>query len=75
MDKKDKRYAEKGITLVALVITVIVLLILAGTTITIAINGGDLFTKTSDTKDMWNNKVDEEENAVNEVITEFENYE
>ena len=32
--KKDKKYAERGITLVALVITVIVLLILAGVTVT-----------------------------------------
>ena len=73
--KKDRKYAEKGITLVALVITVIVLLILAGTTISIAVNGGDLFTKASSTRDLWNEKVDEEENAVNELIEEFSNYE
>ena len=36
--------AEKGITLVALVITIIVMLILVGVSITVAINGG-LFDK------------------------------
>ncbi len=35
---------QKGITLVALVITIIVMLILVGVTVTTAINGG-LFTK------------------------------
>ena len=37
--KKSKRY-EKGITLIALVITIIVMLILVAVTITIAVNGG-----------------------------------
>jgi len=32
--------AEKGITLIALVITIIVMLILVGVTITMAVNGG-----------------------------------
>lgn len=35
---------QKGITLVALVITIIVMLILVGVSVTVAINGG-LFTK------------------------------
>ena len=38
---------QKGITLVALVITIIVMLILVGVSVTVAINGG-LFTKASD---------------------------
>ena len=36
---KRKTNDEKGITLIALIITVIILLILAGTAISIAING------------------------------------
>lgn len=38
---------QKGITLVALVITIIVMLILVGVSVTVAINGG-LFTKAHD---------------------------
>lgn len=39
MKRKDRKY-EKGITLIALVITIIVMLILVSVTITMAINGG-----------------------------------
>ena len=74
MNKKDKRYAEKGITLVALVITVIVLLILAGTTITIAVSGESLFTKANAAKTEWNAKVQEEEDAVTEVVDMMDDY-
>ena len=35
-----KKVYEKGITLIALVITIIVLLILAGVTLNLVINGG-----------------------------------
>ena len=59
---------NKGITLVALVITVIVLLILAGTAISIAINGGDIFSKSTQAKDEWNEKVAEEETTIQNII-------
>ena len=39
MKRKERKY-EKGITLVALVITIIVMLILVSVTITMAVNGG-----------------------------------
>ena len=38
---------EKGITLIALIITIIVMLILVGVTINVALNGG-LFSKAED---------------------------
>ena len=56
---------ERGITLIALIITVIVLLILAGTAISIAINGGDIFSKASTARDQWNASVADEENKIN----------
>ena len=59
---------QKGITLVALVITVIVLLILAGTAITIAINGGDIFGKATDARTQWNNSVERENAALTESM-------
>ncbi len=57
----------KGITLIALIITVIVLLILAGTAISIAINGGDIFSKAADARNQWNSAVATEQEKVNEV--------
>ena len=59
---------QKGITLIALIITVIILLILAGTAIAASINGGSLFTKTSDAKDSWNAKVNEEETEIKGLL-------
>ena len=62
-----KCQTQKGITLIALIITVIILLILAGTAISISINGGDLFGKSQNAVTQYNNRVAEEENAINEV--------
>lgn len=55
MKNRDKK--QRGITLIALVITIIVMLILVSVTITIAVNGGlfnyakDAVTKTNQAKD------------------------
>ena len=59
---------NKGITLIALIITVIVLLILAGTAISIAINGGDIFSKASEAREQWNNAVKTEETQTNDAL-------
>ena len=58
---------QKGITLIALVITIIVLLILAGTAVTIALSGDDIFSRGNQAKTEWNEKVNEE-NKLNEVL-------
>ena len=50
---------EKGITLVALVVTIIILLILAGVTITIALSDNGLFHKARESRNTW---YDAEEN-------------
>ena len=68
---------KKGITLVALIITVIVLIILAGTTITIALNGNSLFTQAGVARSEWNNAVDEEHaefNKLNNILIEGNSY-
>ena len=61
MNRKQEKHTSKGITLIALVITIIVMLILVAVTIQIAVNGG-LFEyagrATGDTK----NAIDEENN-------------
>ena len=68
---------DNGVTLVALIITVIVLLILAGTTISLAINGGDLFSKSKDAVDKWNEAYEEEEGErgrIKETLIEGDKY-
>ena len=52
---------QKGITLIALIITIIVMLILVGVSVTIAINGG-LFTNA---KNARNNTVVERDKELN----------
>ena len=66
--KKNKRINPKGITLVALIITVIILLILAGITISIAIDKGNLFTKAYTTREIWNESLIEEETTHRNTI-------
>ena len=60
--------AKCGITLIALIITVIILLILAGTAISIAINGGDLFGKAAETRETWNEAVEIEDNSLKDSL-------
>ena len=60
--------SSKGITLIALIITVIVLLILAGTAISIAINGGDIFSKATTAREEWNTAVKSEETTMLELL-------
>ncbi|MBR6033853.1 MAG: hypothetical protein IKP28_03845 [Clostridia bacterium] len=67
--KKPKLNAKRGITLIALVITVIVLLILAGTAISMGINGDGLFSKTDNAVKKWNNQVSIENNVTNGLVT------
>ena len=55
---------KNGITLIALVITVIVLLILAGAAVSIGLNGGDVFNRANQAKTEWNSKVAEENDAL-----------
>ncbi|MBR6034234.1 MAG: hypothetical protein IKP28_05850 [Clostridia bacterium] len=66
---KEKNLKSKsGITLVALVITVIVLLILAGTAIAMGLNQGELFSKTNDSVEKWNEGAKKEQQTVQETI-------
>ena len=58
---------QKGITLIALVITIIVLLILAGTAVTIALSGDNIFARGNEAKTEWNKKVNEE-NGINQIL-------
>jgi len=57
-----------GITLIALIITVIVLLILAGAAVNIGLRGDDVFAKANKAREEWNSKVEEEDRAMQELM-------
>ncbi len=59
---------QKGITLVALIITIIVMLILVGVSITVAINGG-LFDRAREGRDLTNKAATEERNLADGTVT------
>ena len=61
--------SKKGITLIALVITVIVLLILAGVTISLSINSENIFDKTSSAREEWDASVEEEQQGLNSATS------
>ncbi|MFR8103664.1 MAG: type II secretion system protein [Clostridia bacterium] len=64
---------RKGITLIALVVTIIILLILAGVTIYFAVNSG-LIEKTQEAKNKSEQATQNELNTLNEIYGELNRY-
>jgi len=56
---------ERGITLVALVVTIIVLLILAGVTITLALSNRGVIKQAQNASSTWSEAEDNEAKALN----------
>ncbi|MCL2860274.1 MAG: type II secretion system GspH family protein [Oscillospiraceae bacterium] len=63
-----RKNKENGITLIALIITVIVMLILAGVAVRSIINNG-LISKTTQAVSAYNNSVNDEESSISNMIT------
>ena len=63
-----------GVTLIALIVTIIVLLILAGAVINMAVGADGIFRKASDAVDKHNNAVAEEGQALQDLIDMADNY-
>ena len=61
---KKRSLQEKGITLIALVVTIIILLILAGVTLNIALSDGGLFSKTQEAADKYKQAQSDEEDLI-----------
>ena len=61
---KKKGLKERGITLIALVVTIIILLILAGVTLNIALSDGGLFSKTQEAADKYKQAQSDEEDLI-----------
>ena len=71
MNIKVKRKANKetkGITLVALVITIVVMLILAGVAISMTINSDGLFSKANTAGESWNTAVENERSELQDLL-------
>ena len=72
MKTKKINLKEKGITLVALVVTIIIMLILAGVTLNIALGENGLFQMTKKAVGEYQNKANEEENTLKEMGKELQ---
>ena len=73
MTKKTSR-REKGITLIALIVTIIVLLILAGVTINLAVNNQGIFNKSKTATRAYKNASENEQTGLDEADKEIEKY-
>ena len=68
--KKQERKKENGITLVALVVTIIVLIILAGITLNIVLDNDGIINKVQEATEEYENAEKEEQ----EILGQVENY-
>ena len=64
---KKKSLKERGITLIALVVTIIILLILAGVTLNMALSQNGLFSKTQEAADKYKQAQEDEEIEVEKI--------
>ncbi len=64
---------EKGITLIALIVTIIVLLILAGVTISLAVNDNGIFQKAKTATNTYKKAEANETAALSGAETEMQN--
>ena len=66
-NKKIKNKQERGITLIALVVTIVVLLILAGVSISLVLNNNGVISKAKDAKNQYAEAQTNDEKQLNEV--------
>ena len=66
-----KRHTEKGITLIALVVTIIILLILAGITINMLLGENGIIRTAQEAKNTWENAVTNEQEGLNNLMNEL----
>jgi len=66
--KKTKEQNQKGITLISLVITIILLLILAAVAINLAVDSDGLFRKAGDAANTWNTSAQAEQTELENLM-------
>ena len=67
MKNKKMKKEEKGITLVALVVTIVVLLILAGISLNLVIGNEGILTRSKDAADKYGRQTENEQQGLNDV--------
>ena len=72
-NKKNKIAREKGITLIALVITIVILIILATVTLNVVLGEGGLIQRAQQAKDLTEQAALEEQQGLNSLMSEFTN--
>ena len=70
---KKQKLQEQGITLIALVVTIIILLILAGVTLNIALSDNGLFKKAKEATEKYEQAQSEEEDLISQFATQMYN--
>ena len=73
--KEIKNKQEKGITLIALVVTIVVLLILAGVSISLVLNNNGVISKAKDARDKYAEAQTNEEKQLNELANRIDEME
>ncbi|MFQ8988697.1 MAG: BspA family leucine-rich repeat surface protein [Intestinibacter sp.] len=68
----SKKYTEKGITLIALVVTIIILLILAGITINMLLGENGIIRTAQEAKNTWENAIINDQENLNSLIAELD---
>ena len=68
---KVKNTNEKGITLIALVVTIIIILILAGITINMLLGENGIIRTAQEAKNTWENAIAKEQEELNNLMNEL----
>lgn len=71
---EDASKSKKGITLIALVLTIIILIILAGTSISMLTGQNGILTKAKEAKEQTGNAVAEEQSILGELESQINDY-
>lgn len=58
---------QKGITLISLVVTIVILIILAGVAISLTLSNNGLFNRARDAKNLYTNAADAENDFINSI--------
>ena len=69
--KKVEKLKEKGITLIALVVTIIILLILAGVTLNMALSGDGLFSRARNAAEKYKKAQEDEQELISDIGKEM----
>ncbi len=68
---KKEKWQERGITLIALVVTIIILLILSGVTLNVALSDNGLFSKTKKATEDYKEAQSDEEESIRQISTQL----